>query len=44
MNTLKDLILFFGCEGRPVSPAEFKAFWQSCDEEQKAYYKNAPLI
>lgn len=42
-NSLKDLIGFFGTSDRPVSPAEFKKFWESCTEDQKAYYKSAPL-
>jgi hypothetical protein len=42
-NSLKDLIDFFGRGGRPVSPAEFRAFWESCTETEKEYYKNAPL-
>lgn len=33
----------FSCEGRPVGPAEFKAFWESCTDAQKDYYKNAPI-
>ncbi len=43
MNSLKDLITFFGCEGRPVSPGEFRDFWNSLSEAEKDYYKNAPL-
>lgn len=42
-NALSDLIKFFGCEGRPVSPGEFRDFWNSLTDEEKAYYKSAPL-
>lgn len=42
-NTLRQLIDYFGCEGRPCTPAEFKYFWESCTDEQKEYYKNAEI-
>ena len=42
-NSLKDLIDFFGCEGRPVSPPEFRSFWNSLTDSEKEYYKTAPL-
>lgn len=42
-NSLKDLMDFFACPGRPVAPAEFREFWNSCTEAEKEYYKNAPL-
>lgn len=43
MNSLKDLIDYFGCEGRPVTPAEFKAFWSSLTDAEKDWYKAQPL-
>lgn len=42
-NTVKDLMLFFGTEDRPVKPGEFKSFWESLTEDQKAWYKSQPL-
>lgn len=52
-NGVKELMAFFGVElkgictdsptdGKVTTP-EFSAFWKSCSDEQKAYYKSAPL-
>lgn len=43
MNSLKDLIAFFGTPERPVTPPEFRDFWNSLSDQEKDYYKNAPL-
>lgn len=42
-NSLKDLIAFFGCEDRPVTPVEFRTFWGSLTDDEKDYYNNVPL-
>lgn len=42
-NSLTDLMDFFSTDERPVKPAEFKLFWNSISDEEKAYYKNAEL-
>jgi hypothetical protein len=42
-NSLKDLMEAFSCPGRPVSPAEFRTFWNSCSDDEKEYYKYAQL-
>jgi hypothetical protein len=39
INWMKKLMLAFGTEERPVTPTEFKTFWTSCTDEQKAWYK-----
>ena len=43
MNSIADLMKFFACESRPVTPSEFRDFWQSLTDQEKEYYKNAPL-
>lgn len=43
-NSVMDLIKYFGCVDRPVTPAEFKDFWQSLTEAEKDWYKTQPLI
>lgn len=42
-NSLKDIREFFGTPDRPVNPTELKEFWQSLTDEEKNYYKSAPL-
>ena len=43
-NSLKELMEFFSCPGRPVGAPEFRLFWASCSEEEKIYYKTTPLV
>lgn len=38
MNTLKDIQQYLGADG-----AEFRAFWTSLTDAEKAEYKNTPL-
>lgn len=38
--TTKDLMNWFG-EVRPCGPTEFMAFWKSCTDDQKDYYRTA---
>ena len=42
-NGVKELKEFFSVEGNPVSTAEMMEFWKSLTEEEKAYFKSAPL-
>lgn len=42
-NSLKEIREFLGTPDRPVSPTEMKEFWQSLTDEEKNYYKSAPL-
>lgn len=43
INDTKALIAFFSITERPVTAAEFMAFWKSNTEEQKDYYRNAQI-
>ena len=43
LNTMREMIDFFSCEGRPVTAQEFNDFWKSLTDDQKAYYKSADL-
>jgi hypothetical protein len=43
LNDTKALIAFFSTTERPVTAAEFMAFWKSCTDEQKDYYRNAEI-
>lgn len=43
INTLYDLMRFFGTYERPVSPTEFNHFWKSLSVPEKSYYLNAKL-
>ena len=36
---IKDLMTYFSTPDRPVSPAEFKTFWQDLTDDEKAWYK-----
>lgn len=42
-NSLTELMAAFSTPDRPVKAAEYQAFWKSCTEEQKAWYKAQPL-
>ncbi len=42
-NTLGELMKYLGTPDRPVSSAEFTAFWKSLTEEEKEEYKTAKL-
>lgn len=43
VNDTKALIAFFSTPERPVTAAEFMAFWKSLEEGQKDYYRNAEI-
>jgi hypothetical protein len=42
-NTPKDLMKFLSNDERPVSVPEFREFWQSLTDAEKAEFKNAKL-
>lgn len=42
-NSMAQLKEFFSRDVRPVTMAEMTAFWRSLSEEDKAYFKAAPL-
>lgn len=42
-NSLKDLREFFSTAERPVTTPEMAAFWKSCSDDEKAYFKSADL-
>lgn len=42
MGTVKDVMNYFNQDtARVVTAGEFKKFWESCTDEDKAYYKSA---
>jgi len=43
INTPLDLGRFFATEEKPVSINEFYTFWNSLTDDEKTYYRNAPL-
>jgi len=45
VGTIKDIMAYFG-QKKPVTPGEFKKFWESCSDEDKVYFKTAvvPLL
>lgn len=42
-NSIVDLKKFLSTSERPVSMDEFKQFWDSCTDEEKAEFKKQPL-
>lgn len=42
-NKPKQLMEALGTPERPVSPAEFRAFWQTLSEAEKEEFRNADL-
>lgn len=40
VGTVKDVMNYFG-QVKPVTAGEFKKFWETCSDEDKAYYKQA---
>ena len=42
-NSIVELREFFSIPGRPVSASEMMEFWKSLSDEDKVYYKSAPL-
>lgn len=42
-NKMTDLMAYFSTEERPVKVAEFNAFWKSCTDADKAYFKAVDL-
>lgn len=42
-NTPKEIMAFLSTEEKPVKSAEFREFWMSLSDEEKAEYKNADL-
>lgn len=43
MNSITDLMRFFETNESPMTPAEFKDFWQSLSPEEKLEYRKAEL-
>lgn len=39
MSTIGRMKVFLGTPERPVSMAEFKAFWEACTSEEKLQFK-----
>ena len=42
-NSPKDIMDFLSTEEKPLKMAEFREFWSSLSEEEKAEYKEADL-
>lgn len=42
-NTTKELMEAFGTKENPVSTSEFRIFWHSLTEAEKAEFRNAEL-
>jgi hypothetical protein len=42
-NTIKELIAAFSTLQNPVGVSEYREFWNSLTDEQKAYYKTAKI-
>jgi hypothetical protein len=42
-NTIQDLKTYFGTPERPVTTSEFKDFYMSLTDTEKAYFKSTPL-
>lgn len=42
-NTIKELMAALGTPQNPVGVAEYRTFWASLSEEERAYYKHAEL-
>lgn len=41
-GTMKDVLDYFKKDTeRPVKPTEFKAFWESCSDREREYFKTA---
>lgn len=43
LNSIVDLKKYLSTPERPVTMEEFKAFWDSCSEEEKIEFKNTEL-
>jgi len=37
---LKEIIQYFGTPERPVTPVEFKRFWEELPDSEREFYKN----
>lgn len=42
-NSVAELKAFFATPEKPLSSAEFMAFWKSLSDDEKAYFKSAEL-
>jgi hypothetical protein len=42
-NTVAELMRFFSTLNRPVGPAEFRAFWDICTEEEREEFRRVDL-
>jgi hypothetical protein len=42
-NSLKEIKEFFSTPEKPVGNTEMAQFWKSLTDDEKAYYKSAPL-
>jgi hypothetical protein len=42
-NSITDILKFFADEEHPLKDGEFKEFWQSLSEEEKAEFKRSEL-
>ncbi len=36
---IKEIMTYFGTKERPVTPPEFRAFWQELSDAEKDFYK-----